>query len=87
MVTIKWIVNNRHTDIKKCVCVWDLKQGRKKIGELWERPELWKPGNKILVSFYANCFFRVKTESQSTEEFKDEIKRYFELYLNSIQVR
>ncbi len=82
MITLKWVVNNRHTDIKKCVCVWDLKQGRKKIGEMWERPELWEPGNKLLVSFHAKCFYRVKEESQSIEDFKDQIKRYFEGYQN-----
>lgn len=81
MVTLKWVVNNRHTDINRNRSVWDLKQGRKKIGELWERPELWEPGNKLLVCFHARCFYRVKPESQSTEDFKDVIKQYFEEYL------
>lgn len=87
MKELKWVLNNRQTEEKNCIRVFDLKEERKKIGELWIRPEGWKPGNNLIVSFSALCFRRIKPESQSIEEFKAEIKRYFEQYLNSIQVK
>ena len=87
MKELKWVLNNRQTEKKNCIRVFDLKEGRKKIGELWIRPEGWKPNNNIIVSFSALGFRRIKPESQSIEDLKEEIKRYFEQYLNSIQVK
>lgn len=87
MNEIKWVLNNRQSEIKNCIRVFDLKEGKRKIGEMWVRPEGWKPGNNIIVSFSALGFRRIKPESQSIEDFKEEIKRYFEHYLNYIQVK
>lgn len=77
---MKWTQNNRHTDENRNVFVWDLKEGRKTIAQIWRYPEKFKPGGKILCFCDAFCFRKEKPENQILEDFKEEMKNYFEDY-------
>lgn len=77
---MKWTQNNRHTDEEKNVFVWDLKEGRKKIAQIWYYPENFKTGGKMLCNCSAFCFRKEKPEEQTIEDFKEEMKSYFEDY-------
>lgn len=77
---MKWTQNNRYTEAEKNVFVWDLKEGRKKIAQIWSYPKNFKSGGKICVLCKAFCFRKEKPEEQTIEDFKEEMKNYFEDY-------
>lgn len=77
---MKWTQNNRHTNENRNVFVWDLKEGRKTIAQIWSYPEKFKPGGKFLCFCNAFCFRKQKPEQQTLEDFKEEMKNYFEDY-------
>lgn len=77
---MKWVQNNRETDENRNVFCWDLKEGRKRIAQIWSYPEKFKTGGKILCFCNAFCFRKEKPEHQTIEEFKEEMKNYFEDY-------
>ena len=83
---MKWIQNNRNTDENKNVFCWDLKDGRKRIAQIWSYPEKFKDGGKIMCVCEAFCFRKEKPEQQTIEEFKEEMKNYFEDYNRTLIV-
>ena len=72
-IKLKYTLNKRFTDEKTGWYRWDLKNGRKIVASVWLTPKYIRAD-----SF---CFMKQAQEGQNLEDFKEEIKEYFENYL------
>lgn len=77
---MKWTQNNRQTDENRNVFVWDLKEGRKTIAQIWLYPYNFRPEAKMVCICKSLCFRKEKPTYQDIEDFKEDMKIYFEDY-------
>ena len=73
-IKLKYTLNNRYTDKKNGWFRWDLKNGRQIVASVWLTPKH--------IKAEAFCFMKQAKYGQNIEDFKEEIKEYFENYLN-----
>lgn len=73
-IKLKYTLNKRSTDEKNGWFRWDLKNVRKIVASVWLTPYHLKAE--------AFCFMKQAKAGQNLEDFKEEIKEYFENYLN-----
>lgn len=71
-INLKYTFNKRYTE-KTGWYRWDLKNGRKIVVSVWLTP--------YHLRAEAFCFMKQAKGGQNLEEFKEEIKEYFENYL------
>ena len=72
-IKLKYTLNKRSTNEKSGWFRWDLKNGRKIVASVWLTP--------YDLRAEAFCFMKQAQEGQNLEDFKEEIKEYFENYL------
>ena len=73
-IKLKYTLNKRFTDEKTGWYRWDLKNGRKIVVSVFLTPKH--------IKAEAFCFMKQAKDGQNLEDFKEEIKEYFENYLN-----
>ena len=72
-IKLKYTLNKRFTDEKTGWYRWDLRNGRKIVVSVWLTPKYIRA-----ESFF---FMKQAQEGKNLEDFKEEIKEYFENYL------
>lgn len=72
-IKLKYTLNKRFTDEKIGWYRWDLKNGSKIVASVWLTTKH--------IKAEAFCFMKQAQEGQNLEDFKEEIKEYFENYL------